>query len=71
MLTLHGEARNVAAEGRSRLVEHYLVPAVDQLQRSRQAGEATADDRDPQKNDPGTIRSFFGRESCGLPLKTS
>ena len=60
-----------AAEGRSRLVEHHLLPAVDQLQRSRQSGEATADDRDSQKNDPATIRSFFGRESCGLPLKTS
>jgi len=52
-------------------VEHHLLPAVDQLQRSRQAGEATADDRHSQKNDPATIRSFFGRESCGLPSKTS
>ena len=42
-----------AAERRPRLVEHDLVPAVDQLERSRQAGEATADDRDLSKERPG------------------
>jgi hypothetical protein len=52
-------------------VEHDLVPAIGRLERSGKAGEAAPDDGDSQRNDPATIRSFFGTESCGLPSKTS
>jgi hypothetical protein len=52
-------------------VEHDLVPRVDELERCREPGEPAADDPDPQKNDPTTMRSFFGTERLGLPLKMS
>ena len=61
-----------AAERRPRLVQGHLVPAVHELERRAQAGEAAPDDRDSHRSSPAPmIRSFVSDESLTDPSKTS
>ena len=67
-----GQRLHCATERRPRLVQRHLVARVDKIERSRQPGEAAADDCGPHRRRPSpTIRSFVSVESCGGPSKTS